>query len=252
MATQICWTNETWNPVTGCTPVSEACHNCYAAALHNRRHKAYLEGKKVPVQYARPFEELQFLEKRLEYPYRWRKPRMIFVNSMGDLFHEHVPDDFVNRVFRVMTECSHHIFQVLTKRPERAARWPGPWPLNVWLGTTVETARHLDRLDHLRASGASTRFVSFEPLLGPLGDPDLSGIHWAIVGGETGSGRRPFEDAWARELRDRCVAAGVAFFFKQHAGTAPRTAPWLVEEDGSRWEWKQYPGRLEPPVPIDR
>jgi protein gp37 len=160
---------------------------------------------------------------------------------MSDLFHDRVPDDFIAAVFRVMAETPHHTYQILTKRPERAATWPGPWPRHVWMGTSIEDQRVAGRLDHLRRCRAAVRFVSAEPLLGPL-TLDWAGIAWAIVGGESGPDHRPMAMAWARSLRDQCVAAGVAFFLKQQSGPRPGMRPWLIEEDGTQSEWRQYPG----------
>jgi len=174
----------------------------------------------------------------------WRQPCRVFVNSMSDLFHPLVPDEFVAQVFAVMSDLPQHTFQILTKRPERAASWPGPWPPNIWMGTSVEDSRVLDRIDALRYCSAVIRFVSAEPLLGSLGNPNLEGIHWVIVGGESGPHYRPMDHDWARELRDACVAAGIAFFFKQDSGPRTEMRPWL---DGMIWE--QYPNDLAPPRP---
>ena len=250
MATKIPWTRETWNPTTGCTKVSEGCRNCYAENLHNRRHKAYLSGKKMPKQYSKPFNEIQLLEDRLKTPFSWRKPKLIFVGSMMDLFHSKVPDEFITRVFSVFYDCPKHIFQVLTKRPERAIKWPGQWTPNIWMGTTVEHRETVYRIDILRECRSSVRFISFEPLIGPVGEINLDGIHWAIVGGESGSKRRPFDHVWVREIRDHCVEQKVAFFFKQDSGPRSGMRPWLVEEDGSCWSWKQYPGDLVSPEQV--
>lgn len=251
MTPRISWTRETWNPTTGCTPVSEACRNCYAKALHNKRHRGHLSGKRMPKQYAKPFNEIQLLQDRLVIPFRWRKPRMIFVGTMMDLFHSRVPDDYIGRVFQVMNECSRHIFQVLTKRPERASKWSGPWSENIWMGTTVEHRKTVNRMDVLRKCLAGTRFISFEPLIGSVGELNLEGIHWAIVGGESGPNRRPLDQAWVREIRDQCVEHHVAFFFKQGSGPRPGMKSSLVEKDGSHWEWKQYPGALIPPKRVE-
>lgn len=247
MPTKIAWTRETWNPVTGCTKVSEACRYCYAEALHNKRYKAYQAGKNMPKQYAKPFNEIQLLENRLVTPFGWRKQRMVFVGSMMDLFHPEVPDFYIAKVFGVMSECPRHIFQVLTKRPLRTTKWPGPWTSDIWMGTTGEHQKTISRIDILRECSAQVRFLSFEPLIGPVGDVNLDGIHWAIVGGESGPNRRALDFAWVREIRDQCVERGVAFFFKQDSGPGPGMRPWLVEEDGLCWEWKQYPTDLISP-----
>ena len=204
------WTEATWNPVTGCTKVSPGCAHCYAETFAERF-------RGVP---GHPYEQgfdLTLRPERLELPLTWRKPRMIFVNSMSDLFHEEVPDDYVTGVFDTMRRADWHTFQVLTKRPERALELAPelPWPGNVWMGTSVENRRFLHRLDTLRDIPAAVRFASCEPLLGPLHGIDLSGIGWVIAGGESGPRARRMRPAWACALRDECVSAGVPFFFKQ-------------------------------------
>ena len=203
------WTEATWNPVTGCTQISPGCANCYALRFAERF-------RGVP---GHPYEQgfdVQMRPERLGQPLAWKRPRTIFVNSMSDLFHEDVADDFVAEVFDVMRRAHWHTFQVLTKRPERAAALAPrlPWPDNVWLGVSVENQRWTTRIDALREIGARVRFLSCEPLLGPLA-LDLAGIHWVIVGGESGPGARPMRPEWARAVREQCVDAGVPFFFKQ-------------------------------------
>jgi len=205
------WTEITWNPVTGCTKVSPGCAHCYAHAMARRLQAMgqpnYRNGFRVTLH-----------ERALEVPLRWRRPRMIFVNSMSDLFHENVPRWFIRRVFEVMCQTSHHRFQLLTKRSERLLALSDdlPWPKNVWAGVSVENSDYLFRLDHLRRTAARLKFVSFEPLLGPVHeDLDLTGIDWVIVGGESGPRARPMHPDWVRGIRDRCMAAGVPFFFKQ-------------------------------------
>lgn len=221
--TQIEWTDATWNPVAGCAIVSAGCTNCYAMEMARR-----LEAMGVP-KYAgltrhsagRPVWNGVIHEDiaALALPYRWRKPRKIFVNSMSDLFHERVSDAFVLAVWQVMRETPQHHYQILTKRPERMARivsqLVGEVLPNVWLGTSVENAEVRARIDHLRAVPAAIRFLSFEPLIGPVGAVDLSGIHWAIVGGESGRAARPIREAWVDEIYARCAVHGTAFFFKQ-------------------------------------
>lgn len=207
------WTQATWNPVTGCTKVSIGCKHCYAARMASRLQRAgitrYRNGFEVTLHY-----EL------IDLPRKWKEPRMIFVNSMSDLFHETVPVSFIKEVFRVMNECQHHVFQVLTKRSARMMEMAGDvvWSSNIWAGVSVECADYLYRLDHLRAVPAHVRFVSFEPLLGPIEDFRHEGIHWVIVGGESGPGARPISPAWVRQLRDLCAERGIAFFFKQWGG----------------------------------
>ncbi len=228
-ATTIEWTEATWNPVTGCTKVSPGCQHCYAERMAKR-----LQAMGQP-HYAHGFG-VSCHQDALPLPLRWKKPRRIFVNSMGDVFHSRVPDDFVRDVFEVMAEAEQHCFQLLTKRAERLAElapWL-PWPGNVWMGVSVETADYLDRLDHLRKVPAAVRFVSFEPLLGPIGQVDLTGIDWVIVGGESGPSARPMDSSWATDLRDQCVAVGVSFFFKQWGGTRKKQAGRLLE--GRVWD----------------
>lgn len=200
----------TWNPVTGCSKVSPGCAHCYAEAFAERF-------RGVP---GHPYEQgfdLRLWPERLGLPLRWRKPRLIFVNSMSDLFHEGVPDDFVAEVFSVMERARWHTFQVLTKRSERLAELAPhlPWPANVWMGVSIENRRFVQRADHLRQVAAAVRFVSAEPLLGPLQGLDLAGIDWLIVGGESGHGARALDLEWVRDLIARCHADGVAVFVKQ-------------------------------------
>jgi protein gp37 len=246
-ATIISWTNQTWNPTTGCSKVSEGCRNCYAERLSLRFGRS-----KKPWTAPNARENVQLHPERLRKPYSWKQPSMVFVNSMSDLFHELIPDDFVAQVFAVMNECEQHTFQILTKRPERAAVWPGPWTRNIWMGTSVEDQRAADqRIPLLTQCGAGTRFLSCEPLLAPVNlAPWLSELDWVIVGGESGPGFRPMDHAWARSIRDQCVAAGVAFFFKQSAAFQTERGTALDELDGSRMTWQQYPGHLDPPVRI--
>ncbi len=203
------WTDATWNPVTGCTQVSPGCAHCYAKTFAER----FRGVKGHP--YERGFD-LQLRPERLHQPLKWKAPRLIFVNSMSDLFHEDVPFDFIQAVFEVMRDASWHTFQVLTKRSRRLRQLAGdlPWPDNVWMGVSVENQRWTSRVDDLRRVPAVIRFLSCEPLLGPL-QLDLRGIHWVIVGGESGPRARPMKAEWARSIRDQCAAAGVPFFFKQ-------------------------------------
>ncbi|MEE8169717.1 MAG: phage Gp37/Gp68 family protein, partial [Phycisphaerae bacterium] len=204
------WTEATWNPVTGCTKISPGCKNCYAERMAKRLHAMglpqYRNGFRVTLQPG-----------ALGLPLQWRKPRIIFVNSMSDLFHEAVPLEFIRQTYSVMEQASQHTFQVLTKRPERALACADdlPWPDNLWLGTSVETALYVHRIRTLQRVPAKTRFLSVEPLLGPIPRLPLTGIHWVIVGGESGPGARPMEAAWVRQIRDRCRFYGVPFFFKQ-------------------------------------
>lgn len=231
-ATTIEWTEATWNPVTGCTKVSPGCKHCYAERMAKRlramEQPRYANGFRVTLQ-----------EDLVEQPLRWRAPRRIFVNSMSDLFHPDVPEPFIRRIFRTMEEADWHEFQILTKRPERlrALAERLPWPENVWMGVSVETEEYLWRVDHLTAVPAAVRFLSLEPLLGPLPSLLLDGIHWVIVGGESGPGARPMDPEWVRELRARCLDQRVPFFFKQWGGT--RKARTGRELDGRTWD--QFP-----------
>lgn len=223
------WTEATWNPVAGCTPVSPGCLNCYAARMALRLESmGGSAGEKYAGTAKRARDGRPVFAGRinldygaLELPRRWRKGRLIFVNSMSDLFHKDVPVDFIQDVFRVMNECPQHQFQVLTKRPERARAIADQlsWSANIWLGTSVESMMYTWRIDDLSAiQQAAVRFLSCEPLIGPLRKLPLRGIHWVIVGGESGPGSRPMEKAWVEQIRDQCLALGVAFFFKQWGG----------------------------------
>jgi protein gp37 len=206
--TSIEWTERTWNPVTGCSKVSQGCKHCYAERLADR-----FWGD-------RPFTEVRCHPERLSHPQSIRKSSMFFVNSMSDLFHPDVPDEFVHAVFNVMRECPRHTFQVLTKRSERLAQLGPqlPWPSNVWMGVSVEDVRVVQRVEHLKAVPAAVRFLSLEPLIGPLDDLALAGLHWVIVGGESGPGARPMKASWVKSIRRQCRAAAVPFFFKQWGG----------------------------------
>lgn len=230
--TTIEWTEATWNPVTGCSKISAGCQHCYAERMA-RRLKAMGQPK-----YRNGFE-VTLHPDVLSQPFAWRKPMMVFVNSMGDLFHKDVPADFVVQAFEVMAEARNHTFQVLTKRDDRLVELDEKiaWPDNVWMGVTVERDDYRYRLHSLRTCGAAVKFVSFEPLLGPINEPDLSGVDWAIVGGESGPGARAMEKWWASDLRDACLQQGVAFFFKQWGGTRKKRTGRLL--DGR--EWNQLP-----------
>lgn len=216
------WTEATWNPVTGCDRVSPGCAHCYAldlAARLKRMGQAKYQRDGAPGR-SGPGFGLTLHPDSLQIPLRWRNPRHIFVNSMSDLFHEEIPLDFVKRVFEVMGDAHWHVFQVLTKREQRLSEFAGEldWPPNVWMGVSVENRRFVHRADHLREVSAAVRFVSAEPLLGPLDDLDLDQIDWLIVGGESGPRYRPMREEWATDLRDRCLEEEVAFFFKQWGG----------------------------------
>lgn len=223
------WTETTWNPVTGCTQVSPGCDHCYALNFAERFRGVS----------GHPYEagfDLTLREARLHLPLLWRRPRIVFVNSMSDLFHHQVPDEFIARVFATMEQAGWHTFQVLTKRPQRAARMMQslPWPSNVWLGTSVESDAYLWRVDALRRVPSTVRFLSCEPLLGSLARLDLTRIDWVIAGGESGWGFRPPRIEWVREIRDLCVDAEVPFFFKQWGGRFPKQGG--RELDGRLWD----------------
>ena len=240
-ASEIEWTDATWNPVTGCTKIGPGCNNCYAQRFAERWRG--IEGH--------PYEQgfdLRLWPSRLHQPSQWKKPRMIFVNSMSDLFHKRVDRDFIDKVFDAMEVADWHVYQVLTKRSSLMRRYVrdrysgDEVPKHIWLGVSVEDADHKVRIDHLRQVNSEARFISFEPLLGSIGPIDLSGIAWAIVGGESGPKARPMEPSWATELRDRCEAAGVAFFFKQWGGARPKSGGRLLEGE----EWNGFPWQIVP------
>lgn len=222
------WTEATWNPVTGCHQVSPGCAHCYAKTFAER-------WRGVP---GHPYEhgfDLQMWPHRLEQPLKWTRPRMIFVNSMSDLFHEGIPTDYIEQVFDVMGRAEHHTFQILTKRHERLAELASTlaWHPNVWIGVSIENRRFVHRADYLREVDAAVRFISAEPLLGPLETLDLTGIDWLIAGGESGPKHRPVKIEWLRDLRDRCAEHGVAYFFKQWGGHRPKSGGRLL--DGQAW-----------------
>jgi protein gp37 len=245
------WTNATWNPVAGCTVLSPGCTNCYAMRLAARLEAMgmakYAGLTRLSGGRAKWTGAVRLDRAALAVPAGWKKPRMIFVNSMSDLFWEAVPEAFVAEVWAVMARTPQHTYQILTKRPERMEELTARLPLlpNVWLGTSVENAEHLFRLDHLRRGPAAVRFLSLEPLLSSLvsavpGGIDLRGIDWAIAGGESGPGARPVDPAWVREIRDACRAQGTAFFFKQRGGTNKKKRGRLL--DGRTWdEFPQQP-----------
>ena len=235
------WTDATWNPVTGCTKVGPGCDHCYAERFAER-----FRGVK-----GHPFEfgfDLILKPERLKQPIGWRKPRRVFVNSMSDLFHKDVPISFIDEVFDTMEQANWHQFQLLTKRSSLMRNYinrrygaSGSCPDHIWLGVSVENRDKSKRIDHLRHTQASVRFLSVEPLLGALGPVSLLGIHWVIVGGESGPGARPMEEAWAIEVRDQCLDQGVPFFFKQWGGIRPKSGGRLLEGR----EWNEYPQEMQ-------
>ena len=220
------WTEVTWNPVTGCDRVAAGCDNCYALALA-KRLKAMGAEKYQNDGDSRTSGAgfgVTIHPRALQQPLRWRAPKVVFVNSMSDLFHAKVPLDFIADVFDVIRSTPQHTYQVLTKRAHRLARVADKldWPDNLWMGVSVESADVVDRIDHLRSVPAATRFLSCEPLLTALPELDLDGIGWVIAGGESGPRARPMDPAWVEEIRDQCVEEGVAFFFKQWGGRTPK------------------------------
>jgi len=223
------WTETTWNPVTGCTKISPGCKNCYAERMALRLQAMGQEN------YRNGFE-VTLHERMLPLPLEWRKPRMIFVNSMSDLFHNEVPTEFIEKTFAVMKKASWHTFQVLTKRSGRLLSLKDTIkiPKNVWLGVSVECEDYLYRIDDLRKTDAQVKFLSLEPLIGPLPDLNLRGIDWVIVGGESGPGARPMKEEWARDIRDACLASHVPFFFKQWGGVFKKRAGRVLE--GRTWD----------------
>lgn len=223
------WTQATWNPVTGCDKVSPGCAHCYAETFAQR-------WRGIP---GHPYEQgfdLRLWPERLDIPLRWKRPRTIFVNSMSDVFHEKIPDEFVARIFETMVRAEQHTFQVLTKRHERMVELASslPWPPNVWMGVTIENRRFVHRADYLREVPAAVRFISAEPLLGPLEGLELADIDWLIAGGESGPRHRLVREEWITDLRDRCLHEKVAFFFKQWGGARSKSGGRLLE--GRTWD----------------
>ena len=235
-STQIEWTDSTWNPVTGCTKITAGCDFCYAERFSERFRNVLNH----------PFEsgfDLTLRPERLKHPLQWKQPRRIFVNSMSDLFHKEIPVPFIDAVFDTMEAASWHTFQVLTKRSSLMGRYlfkrygVGLAPPHIWLGVSIEDEANAVRLAHLKSARAAVRFISFEPLLGSVGEVDLKGIDWVIVGGESGPRARPMREEWAIQIRDRCKEDGVAFFFKQWGGVRPKSGGRSLHGR----EWNQYP-----------
>lgn len=223
------WTDATWNPVRGCTKISPGCKHCYAERFAER-----FRGVK-----GHPFEhgfDLRLVEGKLEEPLHWKKPQRIFVNSMSDLFHEAVPLEYIQRVFEVMNYANWHQYQVLTKRAERLEELAPklPWTPHIWMGVSVENRGYLWRVEHLRRTKAHVKFLSVEPLLGPLGEVNLRAIDWVIAGGESGPGARQMDAEWVKDIRNQCINANVAFFFKQWGGVHKKKAG--RELEGQTWD----------------
>ncbi|PWC74037.1 DUF5131 family protein [Azospirillum sp. TSH64] len=244
------WTESTWNPVAGCTVISPGCTNCYAmrmaARLEAMGTAKYAGTTRRSGDRAVWTGRINLDEAALQAPRSWKKPQRIFVNSMSDLFHEAVPVEFVRRVWEAMADAHWHTYQILTKRPERMASLLAQPEFavlpNVWLGTSVEDGQYVERIDHLRITPAAVRFVSFEPLIGPVDNANLSGIDWAIVGGESGPKARPMESAWIDTIHDACKAHGTAFFFKQWGGRNKKAAGRTY----SGRTWDEYPAAAAP------
>ncbi len=233
------WTDATWNPVTGCTKITRGCDNCYAARFAERF-------RGVPGHPFEPGFDLTLRPERLSQPLAWRRSRMIFVNSMSDLFHKEIPRTFIDRVFETMEQATWHVFQLLTKRSSlmrdylRSRYGAQPAPAHIWLGVSIEDYRSRSRVEHLQEAPATVRFLSIEPLIGPVGSVDLSGIHWVIAGGESGPGARSMHIDWLREVRDNCDAQRIPFFFKQWGGVRPKSGGRSL--DGR--EWNQLPSSV--------
>jgi len=238
--TNIEWTDTTWNPVTGCTKVSSGCDNCYAERFAERF-------RGVSGHAYEPGFDLTLRSERLALPLSWRRPSRVFVNSMSDLFHKGIPVSYIGQVFETMERADWHTFQVLSKRSSRLRNFVNERygdsgaPPHIWLGVSIEDRQALGRLRHLKETNASVRFVSFEPLLGAIGEVDLTGVHWVIVGGESGAHFRPIKAQWIREIREQCLESGVAFFFKQWGGRVPKAGGNTL--DGRQWlDYPNVPG----------
>jgi protein gp37 len=241
-STTIEWTDKTWNPTTGCNKVSPGCKHCYAETITKRFHTNFPNGFRFTMH-----------PERLNEPLKWRKPSRVFVNSMSDLFHENMPISFLTQIFEVMQKADQHVFQILTKRHVRLVELAPllPWPDNVWMGVSVENQKYAHRVDYLREVPAKVRFLSCEPLLGPL-ELDLTGIHWVITGGESGPKHRPIKEEWVRSIRDQCEIARVAFFHKQWGGVRPKSNGRLLDgelHDAMPDLWVEpIPQRVELPL----
>jgi protein gp37 len=232
---EIEWTEATWNPITGCTKISLGCINCYAERMARR-----LQAMGNP-NYAHGFD-VTLHEHALQIPFSWKKPRMIFVNSMSDLFHQDVPLEFIQKVFGVMRQASWHTYQILTKRSSRLCELTQfiDWPVNVWMGVSIENSDYTFRIDHLRQTGSHVKFLSLEPLLGPLPHMNLEGIGWVIVGGESGPNARPMMKEWVIDIKQQCQSADIPFFFKQWGGVQRKHNGRTLQ--GRTWD--QMPARV--------
>ena len=243
------WTHSTWNPIRGCTRVSEGCRNCYAeriAARFSGENMAYEALATMTPKGPRWTNKVKLIRELIDAPLRWRKPRLIFVNSMSDLFHEGVPKSFIQQIFCIMKKASWHKFQVLTKRSQRLSALSAQidWPDNVWMGVSIENEDTIIRSQHLNQTGAHTKFLSLEPLLGPLSSLDLDQIDWVIVGGESGPNSRPMRKDWVIEIKNKCLRANIPFFFKQWGGTNKKKTGRMLE--GRTWD--SFPKSLSIPL----
>ena len=231
--TKIEWTESSWNPITGCSKISDGCLNCYAEKMAKRLQamgtKGYENSFDVTLQYH-----------QLQRPLKMKKPQMIFVNSMSDIFHEKVPDEYILEIFSVMNQASWHTFQVLTKRPERLQNLKDKitWTENIWIGTTIESNKYVNRADFIKNTNAKIKFISFEPLIDSAKDIDLRGIDWAIVGGESGSGARIIKKEWIYEIKNKCEELNIPFFFKQWGGTNKKKSGRIL--DGKVYDEMPY------------
>ena len=242
--TTIGWCHYSWNTVWGCSKVSEGCDNCYAEALS-------LHWKQSPYPWENKYasENIRLMPHKLNEPYKVKEPSLVFANSMSDMFHPEIPFDYLDRVFEVMYNTPH-TYQILTKRPKRSLEYAGKWTENIWLGTSVESRKVLHRIDTLRKSKASLKFLSVEPLLESLGEINLDGIEWVIVGGESGNNARPMDHEWAREVRDQCVVQDIPFYFKQSSHKKPNQGMLLAEPDGTFSSYKEIPRGWESATPV--
>ncbi len=236
--TKIEWTQSSWNPVTGCTKISDGCLHCYAEKMAKRLQamgtKGYEKGFEVTLQYH-----------QLQKPLKLKKPQMIFVNSMSDIFHSKIPDDYILKIFEVMNKAYWHTFQVLTKRPERLKRLKDKikWSDNIWLGVTIESNKYVKRVNYIKETDAKIKFISFEPLIDSVGDIDLNGIDWTIVGGESGHGARVIKKEWIYEIKRKCESLNIPFFFKQWGGTNKKKNGRLL--DGEIYDDMPYGYEIE-------
>ncbi len=246
---EIEWTDQTWNPITGCSKISPGCENCYAERFANRLKSMLDSGN----QYKNSVDsnghwtgEITCVESSLKKPFHWQKPRRVFVNSMSDMFHPQVPLDFIKKIFEVMNKCDQHLFQVLTKRAKRMAKLSTEfeWTKQIWAGVSIENNDFIERIDKLREVPSKIKFISFEPLLGPVKDLNIEGIDWVIVGGESGNGARPMDPEWVLDIFEECQKQNVSFFFKQWGAYGPDGKKRSKKENGREFKgevWNEFP-----------